>query len=74
MEDQPAGKVYREELTRLGLPQPPTLAGIDDIIEESLRLARIPTPGAGANGHLSNGVDGPGPDQGPSRSRGGDAP
>jgi hypothetical protein len=67
MEKHPAGRIYRQELTRLGLPQPPTLAGIDDIIEESLRLARIPTPGAGANCHLVNGVNGKGLDQGPSR-------
>jgi hypothetical protein len=53
IEGNPAGKCYREELARLGLPQPPTLVGID-LIEESIRLAGIPTPGAGQNGHLCN--------------------
>jgi hypothetical protein len=72
MEDHPAGKFYRQELTRLGLPQPPTLAGIDDIIEECLRLACIPTPGTNTNGHLS-GMSGTEPDQGASRNRGGGA-
>jgi hypothetical protein len=50
----------REQLTRLGLAQPPTLAGID-VIEECIRLAGIPTPGAGTNGHM-NGVTGQRPD------------
>jgi hypothetical protein len=44
-EDGPNGKRYRAELTRLGLPQPPTLAGIN-LIEEVIRLAGIPTPNA----------------------------
>ena len=72
MEEHPAGKLYREGLARLGLPQPATLAGID-IIEECIRLAGIPTPSAGANGHLCNGANGR-PDQGQSRGRGEDSP
>src|SRR5262249_18900039 len=65
MERNPAAKCYREQLTRLGLPQPPTLVGID-LIEESIRLAGIPTPGASANGHLCNGATTrPGAEPGP---------
>jgi hypothetical protein len=41
MEGHPAGRVYRAELTRLGLPQPETLRGID-IIEETIRLVGVP--------------------------------
>src|SRR5438309_1911919 len=73
LENSPAGKFYREELARLGLPQPATLAGID-IIEEAIRLAGIPSPGSGRNGHVGNGVNGQRGDQGQSRGRGADAP
>jgi hypothetical protein len=51
LDSQPAGIVYRRELTRLGLPQPATLAGID-VIEECIRLAGIPSP-AGRPGRAS---------------------
>jgi hypothetical protein len=53
MEQHPAGRSYRQQLARLGLPQPPTLADID-VIEECVRLAVIPSPGARANGHQSD--------------------
>jgi hypothetical protein len=43
LEEHPAGRIYRRELSRLGQPQPATLASID-VIEEGLRLASIPTP------------------------------
>jgi hypothetical protein len=43
MEQSVAGKLYREQLARLGLPQPETLADIDSI-EEALRLVGIPGP------------------------------
>jgi hypothetical protein len=69
MENHPAGKCYREELARLGLPQPPTLAGID-IIEECIRLAGIPAPDPGTNGDLSNGLNGQPRDGGPGHGRG----
>jgi hypothetical protein len=42
-EQSVAGKLYREQIVRLGLPQPETLADID-IIEEALRLVGIPGP------------------------------
>jgi hypothetical protein len=51
MEKHPVGLFYRQELARLGLPQPATLTGID-LIEECIRLAGIPTPDASRNGHL----------------------
>jgi hypothetical protein len=50
MERHPAGQSYRQQLTRLGLPQPLSLADID-VIEECIRLVGIPSPGASANGH-----------------------
>src|SRR5262249_4689918 len=51
MEKHPAGRIYRQELTRLALPQPSTLAGID-VIGEAIRVAGIPFPGP------KNGADG----------------
>jgi hypothetical protein len=53
MENHPAGQSYRQQLARLGLPQPPSLADIN-VIEECVRLAGIPSPGASANGHQSD--------------------
>jgi hypothetical protein len=53
MEKHPAGQSYRQQLARLGLQQPPTLADID-LIEEAIRLAVIPTPGASANGRQAD--------------------
>jgi hypothetical protein len=43
LESQPVGVLYREQLARLGLPQPATLAGVD-LIEETIRLAGIRSP------------------------------
>jgi hypothetical protein len=60
MEKHPAGRLYREELDRLGLPQPPTLADID-VIEESIRLASIPALDPSTNGRL-NGANGQRPE------------
>jgi hypothetical protein len=39
-EASPAGKLYREQLARLGLPQPDTLADID-VIGEAIRLVGV---------------------------------
>jgi hypothetical protein len=40
-----AGRLYRQELARLALPRPNSLAGID-VIEECIRLAGLPSPNA----------------------------
>jgi hypothetical protein len=40
MEYYPAGRLYHQELARLGLPRPQTLRGID-LIKEALRLVAI---------------------------------
>jgi hypothetical protein len=37
-------------------------------------ITQLPAPAPSTNGRLGNGANGKGPDQGPSRSRGGDAP
>jgi len=64
MENHPAGRVYRAELTRLGLPQPETLRGID-IIEEAIRLVGVPLLPTSAlselppNGETNGRQDGP---------------
>lgn len=47
LEASPTGKLYREELARLGLAQPETLAGVD-VIEELLKLTGMPVPGGRA--------------------------
>jgi hypothetical protein len=49
---------------------------VPDLIEAELAKDVIPpqAPGARTNGHLLNGVNGKGPDQGPGYGRGGDAP
>jgi hypothetical protein len=43
VEASPAGKIFRRELDRLGLPQPKTLKDLD-VWAECLRLTRSPTP------------------------------
>src|ERR1700720_499507 len=42
MEKHPAAIILRKEYARLGMPQPVTLDDVD-VIEEAIRLARIPT-------------------------------